>query len=100
MNFVVMVSDGKTLHHDTLHHLGIDVRDRAAAIDAYHRARLFGASIAKPVRTTWKGNPLHHELWLENPDGNLIEIYARLTDEELSQMPASRELLFLVPDAV
>ncbi len=33
LNFVLMVSDGKTLHHDTLYHLGIDVRDRAAVIE-------------------------------------------------------------------
>lgn len=98
LNFVLLVSDGKTLHHDTLYHLGIDVRDRAAVIEAYHRARLFGASVAKPPRTTWKGTPLH-ELWLEDPDGNLIEIYARLTEEELSQMPQDQEPLFLVPEA-
>lgn len=97
LNFVLLVSDGKTLHHDTLYHLGIDVRDRAAVIDAYHRARLFGAFVAKPPRTTWKGTPLH-ELWLEDPDGNLIEIYARLTEEELSQMPQDQEPLLLVPE--
>jgi arsenate reductase len=99
LNFVLLVSDGKTLHHDTLYHLGIDVRDRAAVIEAYHRARLFGVSVAKPPRTTWKGTPLH-ELWLEDPDGNLIEIYARLTEEELSQMPPEQEPLFLVPGAL
>ena len=96
LNFVLLVSDGKPLHHDTLYHLGIDVGDKAAVIDVYHRARDFGASIVKPPRTTWKGTPLH-ELWLEDPDGNLIEIYARLTDEELLHIPQDQEPIFLVP---
>ena len=39
-----------------------------------------------PPRTTWKGTPLH-ELWLTDPDGNLVEIYARLTEEELFEKP-------------
>lgn len=96
LNFVLLVSDGKTLHRDTLFHLGIEVGSRAAVIDAYHHARLLGASVAKPPRTTWKGTPLH-ELWLEDPDGNLIEIYARLAAEELSQMPPDQEPVFLIP---
>jgi len=35
----------------------------------------FGAPVETPPRTTWKGTPLH-ELWLKDPDGTLIEIYA------------------------
>jgi arsenate reductase len=31
-NFVLLVSDGHELHHDTLYHLGIAVADRAAVI--------------------------------------------------------------------
>lgn len=89
-NFVLVVSDGKELHHDTLYHLGIAVADKAAVIDAFRRAERAGFSIAKPPRTTWRGTPLH-ELWLEDPDGNLIEVYARLTPEELSAMPADLE---------
>ena len=85
LNFVLLVSDGKPLHNGTLYHLGIDVGDKASVIDVYHRARDFGATLVKPPRTTWKATP-RHELWLEDPDGNLIEIYARLTDEELSNM--------------
>lgn len=99
LNFVLLVCDGKALHHDTLYHLGIDVGDKAAVIDVYRRARDFGASVVKPPRTTWKGTPLH-ELWLEDPDGNLVEIYARLMDEELSIMPQDREPVLLAPEAV
>lgn len=95
-NFVVVVSDGKELHKDTLYHLGIGVADKAAVVRAYHLACAANATVTKPPRTTWRGTPLH-ELWLEDPDGNLIEIYARLTEEELRERPADLEPIFLVP---
>lgn len=96
LNFVLVVADGKDLHHDTLYHLGIGMPDRAAVIDAYHRAVALGAPVEKPPRTTWKGTPLH-ELWLIDPDGTLIEVYARLTPEELARKPADDIPEFLVP---
>ena len=89
LNFVLLVSDGKTLHHDTLYHAGIEVADKHRVVDAYERACRFGAHIEKPPRTTWKGTPLH-ELWLKDPDGNLIEVYARLTAAELSASPPTK----------
>lgn len=89
-NFVLVVADGKELHHDTLYHLGIAVADKAAVIRTYQLAREAGFQIEKPPRTTWRGTPLH-ELWLADPDGTLVEVYARLTDEELAQKPASLE---------
>ncbi|MBN9022293.1 MAG: VOC family protein, partial [Rhizobiales bacterium] len=98
LNFVLLVSDGKELHHDTLYHLGVGVPDKATVIDAFHRARSIGAHVEKPPRTTWKGTPLH-ELWLKDPDGNLIEIYARLTEAELAGKPADEVPVFLVPEA-
>jgi arsenate reductase (thioredoxin) len=97
LNFVLLVSDGKELHRDTLYHLGIGVADRAAVIDAYHRAVAVDIHIEKPPRTTWKGTPLH-ELWLKDPDGNLVEIYARLTDAELEHKPQDDAPIFLVQD--
>lgn len=96
LNFVLLVSDGKTLHQDTLYHLGIGMADHEGVVDAYHHAVAFGAHIEKPPRTTWKGTPLH-ELWLKDPDGTLIEIYARLTDKELAEKPADELPVFLVP---
>jgi protein-tyrosine-phosphatase/catechol 2,3-dioxygenase-like lactoylglutathione lyase family enzyme len=96
LNFVLMVADDTTLHHDTLYHLGLALPDRAAVIDAYHRAISFGAYIDKPPRTTWRGTPLH-ELWLTDPDGTLIEIYARLSDAELAHMPVDQVPEYLVP---
>lgn len=96
LNFVLVVADGKDLHHDTLYHVGIALPDKAAVIDAYHRAIALGAHVEKPPRTTWKGTPLH-ELWLADPDGTLVEIYARLIEEELFAMPADEAPEYLVP---
>jgi arsenate reductase len=89
-NFVLVVSDGKELHRDTLYHLGIAVADKAAVVRSYELARVAGLTVSKPPLTTWRGTPLH-ELWLEDPDGNLVEIYARLTLEELAGKPESLE---------
>lgn len=94
VNFVIVVNDGIKLHHDTLYHLGVGVTDKESVIDAEDKARNAGWSIHKPTRTTWRGTPLH-ELWLKDPDGNLIEIYARLTAEELAKMPEDKEPVFL-----
>jgi arsenate reductase (thioredoxin) len=95
-NFVILVDDGMTLHQDTLYHLGIDVGTREAVIDAHRKAEAAGFPIHKPARTTWRGTPLH-ELWLKDPGGNLIEIYARLTPDELAEMPTNKEPWFLLP---
>jgi arsenate reductase len=89
-NFVLVVADGKELHHDTLYHLGVAVAGRDAVIAAGELARAAGVPVHKPARTTWRGTPLH-ELWLTDPDGNLIEVYARLTDDELAARPADLE---------
>ena len=93
-NFVLLVSDGKELHHDTLYHLGVAVADKASVVRAFHEAVAAGHTVHKSPRTTWRGTPLH-ELWLTDPDGNLIEIYARLTDEELAQKPIDLEAVTL-----
>jgi len=89
-NFVLLVSDGKELHRDTLYHLGIAVADKAAVVRSYEHAKKAGLTVSKPPRTTWRGTPLH-ELWLEDPDGNLVEIYARVTPDELAEKPENLE---------
>ncbi|PRP95352.1 Arsenate-mycothiol transferase ArsC1 [Enhygromyxa salina] len=94
-NLVILVDDGKQLHHDTLYHLGIDVGSREAVRAAQLGAEQAGWPIHKPARTTWHGTPLH-ELWLTDPGGNLIEIYARLSDEELLEMPDDKQPVFLL----
>jgi catechol 2,3-dioxygenase-like lactoylglutathione lyase family enzyme len=97
LNFVLLVNDrGAPLDTYSLYHLGLGVATKAAVIESYHRARAAGAEIVKPPRTTWRGTPLH-ELWLRDPTGYLIEIYARLTQAELATMPADKEPEFLVP---
>jgi catechol 2,3-dioxygenase-like lactoylglutathione lyase family enzyme len=89
-NFVLLVSDGKELNHDTLYHLGVGVESKNRVIEFYHSAKENGFHIEKPPRTTWRGTPLH-EMWLKDPDGTLIEIYSRLTEEELKLMPEDKE---------
>ncbi|GAB4017393.1 MAG: hypothetical protein Fur0010_18000 [Bdellovibrio sp.] len=95
LNFVLLVSDDKELHHDTLYHLGMGVASKEKVVEFYHSAVENGFTIEKPPRTTWRGTPLH-ELWLKDPDGTLIEIYSRLTEEELSHMPSDFEPVLLV----
>lgn len=97
LNLVILVNDrGESLDTYSLYHVGLGVKDRAAVIESYHRARAAGAEIVKPPRTTWRGMPLH-ELWLRDPTGYNIEVYARLSDTELAEMPADQEPFFLVP---
>ena len=85
VNFVILVADGKTLHHDTLYHLGIGVQDQVAVIDAYHRAVAFGAHVEKPPRTTWKGTPLQ-SCGSRIPTA-ICRDHARLTARELAAKP-------------
>ncbi|VVE01453.1 VOC family protein [Pandoraea cepalis] len=97
LNLVLLVNDSQEpLDTYSLYHLGLGVADRSQVITAYHAALDAGAPIVKPPRTTWRGTPLH-ELWLRDPSGYLIEVYARLTAEELAQMPTDQEPTFLVP---
>lgn len=97
LNFVILVNDwGDALDTYSLYHLGLGVPDRAAVIKSYHRALAAGAEIVKPPRSTWRGTPLH-ELWLRDPTGYLIEIYARMSAEELAGMPVDQEPTYLVP---
>ncbi len=95
-NFVILVSDKMELHQDTLYHLGIDVGSKEAVIKTQLQAEKAGWPLEKPARTTWVGTPLH-ELWIRDPGGNLVEIYARLSDEELSQRPSNNEPIALHP---
>ncbi|ODU58269.1 MAG: glyoxalase [Comamonadaceae bacterium SCN 68-20] len=97
LNLVLLVNDRDApLDTYSLYHLGLGVADKVAVVESYHRAVAHGASVVKPPRTTWRGTPLH-ELWLRDPTGYGIEVYARLTPEELAAMPADQEPVFLVP---
>ena len=54
--------------------------------------------VDKPPRTTWQGTPLH-ELWLTDPDGNKIGVYARLSAAELDARPVDAQPQLLVANA-
>jgi catechol 2,3-dioxygenase-like lactoylglutathione lyase family enzyme len=96
LNLVLLVNDrGEPLDTYSLYHLGLGVAGKAQVISAYHAALAAAATVVKPPRTTWRGTPLH-ELWLRDPSGYLIEIYARLTSAEQRDMPADQEPTFLV----
>jgi len=95
LNFVILVADGKELRqNDTLYHFGIALQDKTSLVSAYRRGSEAGWHVEKPPRTTWMGTPLH-ELWLKDPDGNLIELYARLTEEELALRPPDAQPVLL-----
>ena len=97
LNLVLLVNDsGKPLDTYSLYHVGLGVADRDAVIESYHRALAMGVQVVKPPRTTWNGTPLH-ELWLRDPTGYNVEVYARLRPEELARMPADKRPTFLVP---
>lgn len=95
LNFVLVVADNNELDHGILYHLGMGVHLKEDVVEFYSSALANGFHVEKLPRTTWRGTPLH-ELWLKDPDGTLIEVYARLTREQLDQMPANKEPLFLV----
>jgi len=96
LNLVILVNDrDEPLDTYSLYHVGLGVRSKEAVIAAYHRAVAAGAEVVKPPRSTWRGTPLH-ELWLRDPTGYLLEIYARMTEAELAAMPADQEPVYLV----
>lgn len=96
LNLVLLVNDrGTSLDTYSLYHLGLGVASKAEVVDSYYHAQALHIEIVKPPRTTWRGTPLH-ELWLRDPSGYLIEIYARLTATELAEMPVDKEPTFLI----
>jgi arsenate reductase (thioredoxin) len=96
-NIVLVVSDVKEIVGSVRYHLGIEVKDKESVSRAHTRALAANWPVKKPPRTTWRGTPLH-ELWLEDPDGNAIEIYARLTESELAEKPADLEPTIIQPE--
>lgn len=97
LNLVLLVNDsGKPLDTYSLYHIGLGVGTKSGVVESYHRALALGVQVVKPPRTTWHGTPLH-ELWLRDPTGYNIEVYARLTPQELGAMPSDKEPEYLVP---
>jgi len=79
----------RTKHRERSYDLGLEVADRDAVIQAYLRAVSSGFDIEKPPYTSWHGVPMH-QMWLKDPSGNLVEIYAPLSSEELAELPDDR----------
>ena len=97
LNLVLLVNDsGKPLDTYSLYHIGLGVPDKAAVLESFQRAKAQGIPIIKPPRTTWRGTPLH-EVWLRDPTGYGIEVYARLTSDELAAMPDDQKPTDLMP---
>ncbi|MEZ4268783.1 MAG: hypothetical protein R3F39_20705 [Myxococcota bacterium] len=90
-----VVADGKELHQDTLYHLGVDVGTKARGWSRRGAAGgNRGLAYLQAREDDVERTPLH-ELWLQDPGGNLVEVYARLTEGELAAMPAGREPVML-----
>ena len=97
LNLVLLVNDsGKPLDTYSLYHIGLGVPDKAAVLESFQRAKAQGIPIIKPPRTTWRGTPLH-EVWLRDPTGYGIEVYARLMSDELAAMPDDQKPTDLMP---
>ena len=94
LNLVLRLVDDPSPQPDTPHHWGIDVGSREAVIAAQQRAETAGWPIREPARTTGHSNP-RHELWLTDPGGNAIAIYAHGTEAEQADLPADREPMSL-----
>jgi len=85
LNLVLVLAGGNSLHRDTLYHLV-----NGAAGQGRHHRRIsprvgLRHACRHAPRTTSKGPPLH-EMWLSDPDGTLIEVYTRLTGDELARV--------------
>jgi arsenate reductase len=94
-NFVLLVSDGKELHHDTLYHLGVDVGTRAAVIDAQHRAVAAGISPSEAGAHHLAGHPAARAVAHRSgrQPGRDLRAPHRA---ELAEMPADKEPWTLV----
>lgn len=95
---LVLVAAGATEGGSTnIHHLGIGCETREALLQIYRGAVERGFDVVETPQTTWKGTPLH-QLWLRDPEGHRVEIYARLTAEELAARPSDDRPVALTED--
>lgn len=90
LNMVMIQARETPVNQSKVHHIGFAVRDRDAVLNCQDRAKRAGVTVSDEAKTTWRGTAMH-QLWLEDPDGTKVEIYSRLTDEELAQAPDDKE---------
>ena len=95
LNYVMIQSDALSTDEKKIHHIGISVDGPQAIIDLQRRAQTDGIIVSDAAKTTWRGTAMH-QLWLEDPDGLKIEIYSRLTEDELKDAPEDLEPVLLV----
>jgi catechol-2,3-dioxygenase len=86
-NLVLIAAGASEGGSANVHHLGIGCESKHALLQIYRAALELGFDVVEPPQTTWKGTPLH-QLWLRDPEGHRVEIYARLTPAELAARPA------------
>jgi frataxin-like iron-binding protein CyaY len=72
------------------------LQDDLIDIDSQRTGGLLELSFPNGSKIVVNTQPPLHELWLTDPGGNLVEIYARLSHEELAAMPADQEPTLLV----
>jgi arsenate reductase len=89
LNFVMVMSSAKLVRgsESLFYHHGIGVDSVQNLLLLYREAILNKFEMVK-IETTWSGTPLH-QLWLTDPDGNSVEIYCRLSDDELKKKPVN-----------
>lgn len=95
LNMVMIQASETPVNQTKVHHLGFAVPDKEAVLRCQDRAKRAGVPVSDEAKTTWRGTAMH-QLWLEDPDGTKVEIYSRLTNEELAQAPEDKEPVLLV----
>ena len=83
-NFVLIAVGATQQGGANIHHLGIGCASKAKLLEAYRSALDHEFEVEAAPETTWSGTPLH-QLWLRDPDGTRVEVYARLTEDELAR---------------
>lgn len=98
-NLVLIASGATEQGSGNIHHLGIGCENKQELLRIHRSAIEHDFDVTEAPHTTWKGTPLH-QLWLRDPDGHRIEIYARLSREELARRPTDDRPVPITEDAV
>lgn len=82
LNLVLVRENDASSYESPVHHIGIEVSTCDDVIEKFDSALSEGVEIRREPETTYSGTPLH-QLWLKSPDGTDVEVYARLSADEL-----------------
>ena len=75
-NFVLLIDYSADPQPNNSYHVGVELENKEALIEAQRNVKAHGGTLHRPLRTV-RANINVHELWLKDPGGNLIELYAR-----------------------